>query len=234
MSNKPKRLVMVIDLDHCIGCWTCATVCKAENNVGLGNWWSRVLSPEPPGHYYSEPGTGPDGQPVLSFLPIACQHCENAPCVRACPTGATHKRPDGITAQDYSICIGCRTCMAACPYNARVFNWRDPQVVAVEGDRIGNAAVPARPKNVVEKCTFCQERIDQGQMPACIEACPTLARTFGDLNDPNSEVARLIRTRGGEVLKEEFGTHPSVYYLPSRRKDETLAHLGSKSREAVV
>ena len=234
MPNKTKRLVMVIDLDHCIGCWTCATACKAENNVSLGNWWSRVLSPETTGHYYSEPGTGPDGQPVLSFLPIACQHCENAPCVRACPTGATHKRPDGITAQDYSLCIGCRTCMSACPYNARVFNWRDPQVVAVEGEHIGNAAVPVRSKNVVEKCTFCQERIDQGQIPACVEACPTVARHFGDLNDPNSEVARLIRERGGKVLKEEFGTHPSVFYLPSRRKETLLASERSKSGGTIV
>ena len=124
--------------------------------------------------------------------------------------------------------------MSACPYNARVFNWRDPQTPAVEGDHIGNAAVPVRIKNIVEKCTFCQERIDAGQLPACVEACPTVARHFGDLNDPNSEVARLIRERGGKVLKEEFGTHPSVYYLPSRRKDEQLAHLGSKSGEAVV
>ncbi len=234
MANKRKRLVMVIDLDHCIGCWTCATVCKAENNVGLGNWWSRVLSPETTGHYFSEPGRGPDGQPALSFLPIACQHCENAPCVRACPTGATYKRPDGITAQDYSKCIGCRTCMSACPYNARVFNWRDPLVTEVEGDHVGNAAVPVRVRNIVEKCTFCQERIDAGQIPACVEACPTVARTFGDLNDPNSEVARLIRERGGKVLKEEFGTSPNVIYLPSRRKNEQLALAGSPSGEAVL
>lgn len=235
MANKRKRLVMVIDLDRCIGCWTCAVACKAENNVDLGNWWGRNLSPETVGLYYGEPGMGPDGKPEVSFLPVLCMHCENAPCVKVCPTGATFKRDDGIVAQDYSKCIGCRTCMASCPYNARVFNWRDPvQNPDLVADHIGNSAVPVRSKGVVEKCTFCQERTDAGEQPACVQACLTNARTFGDLNDPTSDVARLIRERGGKPLKEEFGTVPNVFYLQPRRRTNLLASADRKPEGAIL
>ncbi|WP_425804375.1 4Fe-4S dicluster domain-containing protein [Desulfitobacterium sp. Sab5] len=217
-----KRLGLVIDMQRCIGCWTCAVSCKTENNVGLGNWWNRVLSPSGQQEQFGMPTAGPDGQPEISSRPYACMHCKNAPCVKACPTGATYKRPDGITAQDYSKCIGCRMCMAACPYNVRVFNWGTPvQVPTFEDDHVGNADVPKRSKGVVEKCTFCVERTDKGELPTCVAGCPAHARTFGDLNDPNSEVSKLISERGGETFKDEFGTEPSVYYLPRRRRQST-------------
>lgn len=213
-----KRLGMLIDQERCIGCWTCSVICKMENNVGLGNWWNRILSS---GHseYGDSPAMGLDGQPELTYQPTACMHCENAPCVRACPTGATYKNEDGLTAQDYKKCIGCRTCMAACPYNARVFNWGTPQQVpAFEDDHVGDARVPVRPKGVVEKCTFCQEKVAQGEEPACVAGCPAKARVFGDLNDPTSEISQVIRERGAKPLLEDIGTHPSVYYVPPRRK----------------
>ncbi len=233
MATK-KHLVMVIDLDRCIGCWTCAVACKTENNVQVGSWWNRVLTPESTAAF-AQPGKGPDGKPIMTFMPLACQHCENAPCVHACPTGATFKREDGITGQDYSKCVGCRTCMSACPYNVRVFNWREPaQLEGLEGDHLGSAAVPQRIKGIVEKCTFCQERIDRGELPACVEACPVQTRTFGDLNDPNSDVSRLIRERGGYQLKPEFGTNPSVYYLPPRRKRTSLTSEGGNNTGGTV
>lgn len=213
-----KKLGLLVDQERCIGCWTCAVICKMENNIGLGNWWNRILS-SGKGANSDNPVMGLDGQPSLTYQPTACMHCENAPCVRACPTGATYKREDGVTAQDYTKCIGCRTCMAACPYNARVFNWGAPQQVpSFEDDHVGNAKVPVRPKGVVEKCTFCQEETAQGREPACVAGCPAKARVFGDLNDPASEISRLIRERGAKPLLEDIGTKPSVYYVPPRRK----------------
>jgi dimethyl sulfoxide reductase iron-sulfur subunit len=210
-----KRLGLVIDLDRCIGCWTCATACKAENNVALGNWWNRVLNVEGP--HIGSPGIVA-GEPQMTNLPVQCMHCENPPCVKSCPVGATYKRADGIVMQDYDKCIGCRTCMAACPYHAKVFNWGEPEHgIELAGDHLGNAAVSVRPRHVVEKCTFCVERVDRGEQPACVAACPGLTRTFGDLNDPNSEVSILIRERRGFQLRPEFGTNPNIYYLPRRR-----------------
>lgn len=213
-----KKLGLLIDQERCIGCWTCAVICKMENNVGLGNWWNRILSN---GHseYGDTPNIGLDGQPELIYQPTACMHCENAPCVKACPTGATYKRDDGVTAQNFKKCIGCRACMAACPYNVRVFNWGPPkQIPSFEDDHIGDARVPSRPKGVVEKCTFCQEKIDHGEEPACVTGCPAEARIFGDLNDTDSDITRLIRERGAKPLLEDLGTKPTVYYAPPRRK----------------
>lgn len=225
-----KRLGLVIDLERCAGCWTCAVACKAENNVAMGNWWNRVLSP--PGKEQSQygiPSLTQDGSVDMIFRPYACMHCQNAACVKVCPTGATYKRPDGITAQDYSKCIGCRSCIAACPYNVRVFNWEKPvQIPAYDSDHVGNIDVPERPKGVVEKCTFCMERTDKGELPACVAGCPSHARYFGDLNDPNSEVSKLISNRTGEKYKEEFGTDPSVYYLPTRQRQTLRIGVATK------
>lgn len=213
-----KRLALLIDQERCIGCWTCAVVCKMENDVALGNWWNRILS-NGEGEYGEEPNIGLDGQPDLIFQPTACMHCLNAPCVKACPTGATYKREDGITAQNYKLCVGCRACMAACPYNARVFNWQKPHVVPDLGDdHVGDARVPSRPKGVVEKCTFCQEKVDAGEQPACVYSCPSHARIFGDINDPNTEISKKMREYGHHTLLEELGTQPSVFYSGQRRK----------------
>jgi dimethyl sulfoxide reductase iron-sulfur subunit len=211
-----KRLGIVIDLDRCVGCWTCATVCKAENNIGLGNWWNRILNVE--GDHVGTPGTVA-GQPQMTNLPLQCMHCENPPCVKSCPVGATWKRDDGIVMQDPDKCIGCRTCMAACPYHVKVFNWREPDtLIDLDGEHLGYFAVAQRPRHVAEKCTLCVERVDAGLLPACVAACPANVRTFGDLNDPGSEVSRLIRERHGFQLKPEFGTDPNIWYLPPRAK----------------
>lgn len=228
MPNKNKRLVLVTDLERCIGCWTCSVACKAENRIGLGNWWNRVLTTNSKQETTGLPVANPDGSPDMEFRPVGCMHCENAPCVKACPTGATYKREDGIVAQNYDRCVGCRTCMAACPYNARTFNWEAPLYShTFEDDLYGNPSVPPRKKGIVEKCTFCVERTDEGELPACVQGCLTKARFFGDLNDPESEVSRLISERNGSTYRPEFGTKPSVYYLPRRRRQTRKIGGGS-------
>lgn len=202
------KLGMVIDLGRCVGCTTCVVACKMQNNVPMGMTWTRVISEE------AEEIDGVTGEyPHVSrtFLPIACQHCENAPCVKACPVGATYKAEDGRVLINYDLCIGCRYCMAACPYNARMFNWlkatREPDF------NYGDKDVPLRKVGIVEKCTMCKERTDKGLEPICVDVCPAKARTFGDLDDPNSEVSRLIRAKNGQQLLKERGTRPQVYYL---------------------
>jgi molybdopterin-containing oxidoreductase family iron-sulfur binding subunit len=145
-------------------------------------------------------------------FPVLCNHCENPPCVRVCPTKATFKRPqDGIVMMDYHRCIGCRFCMAACPYGSRSFNWSDPRL-ALDMDAI-NREFPTRGKGVVEKCNFCAERLAKGLQPACVEACKDGALVFGDLNDPASEVRRILDKRFAIRRKPSLGTGPSVYYV---------------------
>jgi molybdopterin-containing oxidoreductase family iron-sulfur binding subunit len=206
------RLGMVVDLNRCIGCWTCAVACKQENNVPQGLYYLRVLTVG--GDAMDVPaGTFPDL--TLAYQTTNCFHCDNPPCVKACPTQATFKNDNGIVEIDYDRCIGCRYCMVACPYDNRVFNWREPvQDPAPEVAPVGNVA--ARPKGVVEKCTFCTHRVDEGLEPRCVAACPTGARTFGDLADPESEVSRLLRENPTYVVYPERGTEPSVHYIPRR------------------
>ncbi|MGQ9812257.1 MAG: sulfate reduction electron transfer complex DsrMKJOP subunit DsrO [Dissulfurimicrobium sp.] len=141
---------------------------------------------------------------------LLCNHCDKPPCVRVCPTKATFKRPDGIVAMDYHRCIGCRFCMAACPFGSRSFNWRDPRE-GLKGRKL-NPEFPTRMRGVVEKCNFCVERIDKGLIPACVEAVPEVM-TFGNLADPNSNVRQVLRGRTSMRRKIELGTEPSVFYL---------------------
>ena len=140
---------------------------------------------------------------------VLCNHCENPPCVRVCPTKATFKLADGITMQDMHRCIGCRFCMAACPYGARSFNWRDP-LPFIKNE---NKGYPARTKGVVEKCTFCSERLSEGKIPACVEAAPQGGLLFGDLEDPNSEVRKIVTNQYTIRRKPDLGTGPAIYYL---------------------
>ncbi len=201
------KLGIAIDKVRCIGCKTCEFACKMQNGVPEGMRWNRVLTEG------CDVEDGALGQyPNLSrfYLPLACQHCENPACMRVCPTGATYKDDKGRVEIDYEKCIGCRMCMAACPYNARSFNWEEP---AYNPDFVyGDAEVPQRTRGVVEKCTLCKERTDRGEEPMCVKCCPVKARTFGDLDDPNSEISRIVAKHQAHVLLEEQGTRPQVFY----------------------
>jgi Fe-S-cluster-containing dehydrogenase component len=218
-SDKARELqskhkwVMVIDQGKCIGCNYCTFACKAANDIPGDAQWN-VVSVE--GHTSKGP----------AYLPRPCQHCEHAPCVEVCPVGATYHRADGLVEMDYKKCIGCRYCEIACPYNARVFNWQDPAQMANQYvPKWGTPEIPRRPRGVVEKCTFCAQRIDRGlehgqtpgvdydATPACVNACPVGARIFGDLNDPNSNVSKALAKQRSFRLREDLGTNPRVYYL---------------------
>lgn len=195
------RYGMVIDLERCIGCNACTVACKQKNATPRGTFWCKVTT--------TEEGEYPKA--YRKHLPTLCNHCENAMCAKVCPTGATHQREDGIVAVDSDKCIGCRMCMAACPYNARNFNWQTP--VRVTGANYGDAEVPVRPKGVAEKCTLCRERTDRGEEPMCVVCCPAHARIFGDLDDPDSEISQTILNRKAWTLLENQGTRPSVHYF---------------------
>ena len=204
------RYAIVTDLDRCVGCLACSVACKVVNEVPIGSYWNKVLrvGPNPtPG------GCGDWPEVDLYFLPLGCQHCENPACVKACPVGATYKDPEtGIVRQDYDRCIGCRMCMAACPYTGvRSFNWQEPKNQM--GFAIGDADAPKHQKHTVEKCTFCYQRTSKGETPACMDLCPARARHWGDLDDPDSEISQIIASRPYEQLLTERGTQPNVYYL---------------------
>jgi molybdopterin-containing oxidoreductase family iron-sulfur binding subunit len=201
---------MVVDTERCIGCWSCAVICKSENRVPVGTWWNRILTD---GEALDTPRIE-HGEPAMHWVPLACQHCANAPCVKVCPVQATYQRDDGVIMQDPDRCIGCRYCMISCPYGVRTFNW-GPAVHPID---VPMGMVEARPVGTVEKCTLCVHRQAEGQVPSCVWSCPAGARVFGDLADPDSRVSRLIRDREGEALLEEVGTQPSVSYLPPRRR----------------
>ena len=203
------KLAIGINLDRCIGCHTCANACKMQNNVPDGMLWNRVLTE---GCDVIDGAVGRYPDLSRTYVPLACQHCENPACMKVCPTGATYKDDAGRVEIEYDRCIGCRMCMAACPFNARVFNWEDPQRDG--GFNWGDARVPVRTRGVMEKCTLCRERTDEGEAPMCVVCCPTHARVFGDLDDPTSELAQLRSKAGSNVhlLLEEKGTKPQVFY----------------------
>ena len=176
------RYGMLIDLRRCIGCNACAVACKAENAVPLGRWrgWLKVV----------EKGVYPSVS--RSYLPTVCNNCENPICVRNCPTQATYAREDGIVMVDPHRCIGCKYCIASCPYDVRYLS-------------------PF--KKIVQKCQWCHHRVDAGLLPACVQTCPTGAMTFGDVNDPRSEISRLLAGNPIQVLKPEKDTRPHAFYI---------------------
>lgn len=201
------KLGIAINLERCVGCNTCANACKMQNNVPDGMLYIRVLTE---GSDAADGAVGTYPHLTRTYIPVACQHCENAACQKVCPTGATYKDDKGRIEIDYGKCIGCRMCMAACPYNARVFNWNEPERAA--GFNYGDARVPVRPKGVAEKCTLCKERTDDGDVPMCVRVCPGRARVFGDLDDPDSEISRVVREQKAYQLLEDRGTRPQLYY----------------------
>ena len=202
------RFGLAINTGRCIGCHTCANACKMQNNVPMNMLWNRVLTE---GCDIVDGAVGQYPNVSRAYLPVACQHCENPACLRVCPTGATYKDEKGRVEIAYDKCIGCRTCMAACPYNARVFNWNEPR--RDPDFNYGDKDVPVRGKGIAEKCTLCKERTDRGDEPMCVACCPTKARTYGDLDDPNSEISKLVVARKAGVLLEEQGTRPQVRYF---------------------
>lgn len=175
------RYAMAIDTLKCVGCGDCVVACQIENQVPEGfcrDWVTESVE-----------GTFPDLR--MELRSERCNHCSNAPCVRCCPTGASHIIEGGIVMVTPEKCIGCGACIESCPYDARFFH----------------------PKGYVDKCTFCSQRVQAGLKPACVSVCPTHCMYFGDLDDPNSEVAQLLQRRKHKVLAPEAGTQPNVYYL---------------------
>jgi len=210
-----------LDLSRCIGCRRCVYACVQENNQSRDPQihWITVLQMEQSKGIdlaRSERYYDPDKVPLQDhfYMPVACMHCANAPCTKVCPVKATWQEPDGIVVIDADWCIGCRYCMAACPYGARHFNWAEPGVPADEWNTdthvLGNRP---RPVGVVEKCTFCIQRTRRGRYPACVEACPVGARKFGNLLDPDSEIRYVMRHKRVLVLKEELNTQPRFFYF---------------------
>lgn len=208
-----------LNLSVCIGCRKCAEACHIENNHDrrTNNSYIRVFEMQSGGIDFEKGDAMYEhAVPVEGryYMPVQCQQCENAPCVAACPIEATWHEPDGIVVVDYNWCIGCRYCEAACPYHARRFNWEKPEIPADEiNPDQGYLSNRIRPQGVMEKCTFCLHRTREGRLPACLEACPTGARVFGNLLDPDSEIRRVIDTKRTFVLKEELGTRPRFFYF---------------------
>jgi molybdopterin-containing oxidoreductase family iron-sulfur binding subunit len=207
-----------LNLGLCIGCRKCAEACHVENNHDrrTNNSYIRVLEMEQ-GSFDMERGTVDYDHAVPApgkyYMPVQCHQCDNAPCVTVCPVEATWKERDGIVVVDYDWCIGCRYCEAACPYHARRFNWSKPEIAASEiNPDQGYLSNRLRPQGVVEKCTFCLHRTRAGRLPACLEACPTGARVFGNLLDPDSEIRYVLEHKRVYVLKEELGTKPRFFY----------------------
>lgn len=232
-GKSPRRWGMVIDLDRCTACGACVVACQQENNVpttqteygaqrGQTEWMTMLWQ------------ESEQAEALPRMLPMPCMHCELAPCTKVCPVGATYKDPEGIVAQIYERCIGCRFCTNACPYTRRYFNWAEPKW---EGNLIQtlNPDVATRPRGVVEKCTFCSHRVqgakeraalvgrgptdeEMKRLPACASVCPAEAITFGDMRDPKSAVSELARNPRAFRLMEELGTEPGVVYLGRDRR----------------
>jgi len=213
----PKRLGLVVDLDICVGCHACAVNCKEWNTGGYhapltdtdpyggspeGVWFNRI-------HTFETTADAPGAGGRVVHFPKSCLHCDNAPCVTVCPTGASYKRAaDGIVLVDEAMCIGCKLCSWACPYGAREYDADD---------------------GVMKKCTLCIDRIynenleEVARVPACVATCPASARHFGDFADPDSEVSRMVAERGGYDLMPEQDCRPTNKYLPPRPRRDAAA-----------
>lgn len=216
------QFAYALSLTKCVGCRRCAHACLAENNQSressddISMSYIRVLELDKGSINLEESDQYYDGevpQKDKYYMPVQCHQCQDSPCTKACPVEATWMEPDGVVVVDYNWCIGCRYCMAACPYDARRFNWKKPELEAADvnpnQEYLSNRI---RPKGVVEKCTFCLQRTRQGRYPACLEVCPTGARVFGNLLDPDSEINYILQNKRVYILKEDAGTTPKFFY----------------------
>ena len=228
---------MVIDLDKCVACQGCSIACRFENNtapatpeqaaMGRSMFWNEVFPVLDEANDYAQP----------KYIPRPCMHCENPPCIKVCPVGATYQDEEGIVHQNYARCIGCRLCTVGCPYTVRYFNWTQaewetPLAEHLNPDRVESDGLlegPApRPRGVVEKCTYCIHRLQKARaqavaegrdfraddyVPACVQTCTGKARFFGDLDDPNSTVSQFSKKRRAFRLLEETGAKPKTIYL---------------------
>jgi molybdopterin-containing oxidoreductase family iron-sulfur binding subunit len=224
LDPQGKRWGMVVDMQKCIekvkkdGCRDCMLACNKIHNIPeIHNhkheikWiWQEPYKDTFPGqqHEYME-----EHLREMPFI-VLCNHCDKPPCVRVCPTQATFQQEDGVVNMDFHRCIGCRYCMAACPYGSRSFNWFDPRK-NLDPEKI-DINFPTRMKGVVEKCNFCTERLAVGKMPKCVEACQAKALIFGNLHDADSEIRKVLRTHYTIRRKPELGTTPEVFYIPPK------------------
>jgi len=212
-SSSEYQWHMIVDLSLCIGCNYCVRACQATNNVADDDMRWNIVFPE-----RTEVG-------VDFYMNRPCQHCQDAPCTRVCPVGATWVRDDGIVAMDYDRCIGCRYCEVACPYDVRRFNWRTSTEPNPYTPKWGTPEIERRQRGVIEKCTFCVQRIDRGLAlgltpgvdmavtPACVAICPVGARVFGNILDTQSPVSKYLEEHETFKLREEWGTQPKVHYV---------------------
>lgn len=209
-----QKWAMVIDVGACIGCRRCVYACVKENNIGRNSGFTyiKILEMDLGSTHIEHARVDYEqgGRPDKWYLPVQCMQCAKPTCVYGCPVKATWKEPDGIVVMDHSKCIACRNCLITCPYGARHFNWVEPEIPEDEV----NPALPYEEKaGTVEKCHFCIHRVRNGMTTKCTEACPVGARTFGDLSDPDSAVAKLLRSKRTFRLKEELGNEPMIWYV---------------------
>lgn len=214
VPKSKKRLALAFDVNACKaedGCQICINACDYLHNIPHFGEPKDQIKWIWTASYESTFGEAPVDQNMAKkpFI-VLCNECDNPPCVRVCPTQATFKREeDGVVVVDEHRCIGCRYCMAACPYGSRSFNWRDPRPFI----KNINPDFPTRERGVVEKCDMCMERLAVGLIPACVLVCPEKAFLFGDMNDPNSEIYKTLHSKYSIRRKPELGTDPQVYYL---------------------
>lgn len=219
---------MIIDLAKCRNARKCISACQAAHHLRPEQYHINTLQ------MHDSENTAP------YFMPKPCQHCDNPPCVSVCPVDATYKRPDGPVLIDNERCIGCRFCIAACPYSARSFNWFDPKFAEEDKDKVYNVElnVPQK-KGTITKCLFSADRIREGKLPYCVSACPNGVYYFGDENEDavtngttkeTVQLSKLLRDNGGYRLMEELGTKPRVYYLPA--KNRLFPFEGEESRKS--
>lgn len=204
------RYGVALDTVRCVACNACAVACKVENNLSEGMWWNRAHTDG--GDYDWTPGGEYPNGLYMDCYTLSCQHCDNPSCVEVCPTGASQKREDGIVWIDQESCIGCKSCITACPYpGVRTYIDGEPEYIL--DFAVGDATLPAHKGNVVEKCTMCYQKVDRGEKPTCMGVCRFQARIWGDLDDPDSDISKALASREYTQLETEVDTGSNFYLL---------------------